>query len=132
MRVDLNCDLGEAFGNYSFGGDHQIIPLITSANVACGFHAGDENVMNETVKLAKAHNVAVGAHPGLPDLKGFGRRNIDISNDEIYNLMIYQLGHYKGFVAFIKLKLIMLNRMVHCIRWVQRQRNSKRYSTSCL
>lgn len=61
MRVDLNCDLGEAFGNYSFGGDRQIIPLITSANVACGFHAGDENVMNETVKLAKAHNVAVGA-----------------------------------------------------------------------
>ncbi|EUY54752.1 LamB/YcsF family protein [Staphylococcus aureus M0411] len=105
MRVDLNCDLGEAFGNYSFGGDHQIIPLITSANVACGFHAGDENVMNETVKLAKAHNVAVGAHPGLPDLKGFGRRNIDISNDEIYNLMIYQLGALQGFCRIHQLKI---------------------------
>ncbi|MDN8994305.1 LamB/YcsF family protein, partial [Staphylococcus aureus] len=77
---ELNCDLGEALGNYSFGGDHQIIPLITSSNVACVFHAGDENVMNETVKLAKSHNVAVGAHPGLPDLKGFFRLNIYISN----------------------------------------------------
>ncbi|CDR26015.1 5-oxoprolinase subunit PxpA [Staphylococcus schweitzeri] len=105
MRVDLNCDLGEAYGNYSFGGDHQIIPLITSANIACGFHAGDENVMNETVKLAKEHNVAIGAHPGLPDLKGFGRRNMDISLNEIYNLMIYQLGALQGFCQIYQVKI---------------------------
>lgn len=105
MRVDLNCDLGEAYGNYSFGGDYQIIPLITSANIACGFHAGDENVMNETVKLAKEHNVAIGAHPGLPDLKGFGRRIMDISLDEIYNLMIYQLGALQGFCQIYQVRI---------------------------
>ncbi|RIL69897.1 5-oxoprolinase subunit PxpA [Staphylococcus devriesei] len=97
MQIDLNCDLGEAFGNYSFGGDADIIPLITSANIACGFHAGDENVMNETVKLAKEHGVGIGAHPGLPDLKGFGRRNMDIAPNEIYNLVVYQLGALNGF-----------------------------------
>ncbi|EHJ06693.1 5-oxoprolinase subunit PxpA [Staphylococcus simiae] len=97
MKIDLNCDLGEAFGNYSFGGDQQIIPLITSANIACGFHAGDENVINGTVKLAKDNNVGIGAHPGLPDLQGFGRRNMDMTLDEIYNLVIYQLGALQGF-----------------------------------
>lgn len=97
MKIDLNCDLGEAFGNYSFGGDKDIIPLITSANVACGFHAGDENVMNDTIKIAKDNGVSIGAHPGLPDLKGFGRRNIDIAPQEVYNLMIYQLGALEGF-----------------------------------
>ncbi|MCE5089835.1 5-oxoprolinase subunit PxpA [Staphylococcus devriesei] len=97
MQIDLNCDLGEAFGNYSCGGDADIIPLITSANIACGFHAGDENVMNETVKLAKEHGVGIGAHPGLPDLKGFGRRNMDIAPNEIYNLVVYQLGALNGF-----------------------------------
>ena len=78
MQIDLNCDLGEAFGNYSFGGDKDIIPLITSANIACGFHAGDENVMNETIQLAKENNIGIGA-PGLPDLQGFGRRTMDIA-----------------------------------------------------
>lgn len=97
MKIDLNCDLGEAFGNYSFGGDQQIIPLITSANIACGFHAGDANVMNDTVKLAKNNNVGIGAHPGLPDLQGFGRRNMDMTLGEIYNLVIYQLGALQGF-----------------------------------
>ncbi|EEK11465.1 5-oxoprolinase subunit PxpA [Staphylococcus hominis] len=97
MKVDLNCDLGEAFGNYSFGGDKDIIPLITSANIACGFHAGDENVMNQTVKLAKENHVSIGAHPGLPDLKGFGRRKMDINLTEVYNLIVYQLGALEGF-----------------------------------
>lgn len=97
MKVDLNCDLGEAFGNYSFGGDKDIIPLITSANIACGFHAGDENVMNQTVKLAKENHVSIGAHPGFPDLKGFGRRKMDISPTEVYNLIVYQLGALEGF-----------------------------------
>ncbi|OJH00965.1 lactam utilization protein LamB [Staphylococcus hominis] len=97
MKVDLNCDLGEAFGKYSFGGDKDIIPLVTSANIACGFHAGDENVMNQTVKLAKKNHVSIGAHPGLPDLKGFGRRKMDISPTEVYNLIVYQLGALEGF-----------------------------------
>lgn len=97
MKIDLNCDLGEAFGNYSFGGDKDIIPLITSANIACGFHAGDENVMNETIQLAKENNVGIGAHPGLPDLQGFGRRKMDIKPKEIYNLVVYQLGALNGF-----------------------------------
>ena len=97
MKVDLNCDLGEAFGNYSFGGDKDIIPLITSANIACGFHAGDENVMNQTVNLAKENHVSIGAHPGFPDLKGFGRRKMDISPTEVYNLIVYQLGALEGF-----------------------------------
>ncbi|OFN97096.1 lactam utilization protein LamB [Staphylococcus sp. HMSC077B09] len=97
MRIDLNCDLGEAFGNYSFGGDNQIIPLITSANIACGFHAGDENVMYDTIKLVKDNGIGIGAHPGLPDLKGFGRRNMDITPKEIYNLVVYQLGALDGF-----------------------------------
>ena len=97
MQIDLNCYLGEAFGNYSFGGDKDIIPLITSANIACGFHAGDENVMNETIQLAKENNVGIGAHPGLPDLQGFGRRKMDIKPKEIYNLVVYQLGALNGF-----------------------------------
>ncbi|MFI8627847.1 5-oxoprolinase subunit PxpA [Staphylococcus capitis] len=97
MQIDLNCDLGEAFGNYSFSGDKDIIPLITSANIACGFHAGDENVMNETIQLAKENNVGIGAHPGLPDLQGFGRRKMDIKPKEIYNLVVYQLGALNGF-----------------------------------
>lgn len=97
MQIDLNCDLGEAFGNYSFGGDKDIIPLITSANIACGFHAGDEDVMNETIQLAKENNVGIGAHPGLPDLQGFGRRKMDIKPKEIYNLVVYQLGALNGF-----------------------------------
>ena len=97
MQIDLNCDLGEAFGNYSFGGDNDIIPLITSANIACGFHAGDENVMNETIQHAKEDNVGIGAHPGLPDLQGFGGRKMDIKPKEIYNLVIYQLGALNGF-----------------------------------
>lgn len=105
MKVDLNCDLGEAFGNYSFGGDDQIIPLITSANIACGFHAGDQNVMNQTVELAKANGVGIGAHPGLPDLQGFGRRNMDLSPKEIYDIVIYQLGALSGFCNVHQVKI---------------------------
>ena len=79
MQVDLNCDLGESFGNYKLGDDETILPLITSANVACGFHAGDQHVMNQTVEIAKQHNIHIGAHPGYQDLIGFGRRNIDVT-----------------------------------------------------
>lgn len=105
MNIDLNCDLGEAYGNYSFGSDQDIIPLITSANIACGFHAGDENVMNRTIQLAKKHQVGIGAHPGLPDLKGFGRHNMDIAPEEIYNIVIYQLGALNGFCRIHDVKM---------------------------
>ncbi|WP_353419002.1 5-oxoprolinase subunit PxpA [Staphylococcus warneri] len=105
MQIDLNCDLGEAFGNYSFCGDKDILPLITSANIACGFHAGDANVMNETIQLAKRHNIGIGAHPGLPDLQGFGRRKLDMSPEEVYNIVVYQLGALNGFCQIHDVKM---------------------------
>ena len=92
MPIDINCDLGEAFGNYSLGCDDQIIHHITSANLACGFHAADPLVMETSVKLAAAHGVVVGAHPGYPDLRGFGRRNLDCTAQEIRSDVIYQVG----------------------------------------
>lgn len=105
MQIDLNCDLGEAFGNYSFGGDKDILPLITSANIACGFHAGDADVMNETIQLAKKNKIGIGAHPGLPDLQGFGRRKLDMTPDEIYNIVVYQLGALNGFCQIHDVKM---------------------------
>ncbi|WP_281186916.1 5-oxoprolinase subunit PxpA [Staphylococcus schleiferi] len=105
MKIDLNCDSGESFGNYKIGNDQSVIPLITSANIACGFHAGDENVMAETVKLAKQNHVGVGAHPGFPDLQGFGRRNLDMSLKEIFNMVVYQVGALKAFCDIQGVKL---------------------------
>ncbi len=95
--IDLNCDMGESFGVYKLGLDEEIIKYISSVNIACGFHAGDPQVMNSTVRLAKAHGVWVGAHPGFNDLIGFGRRNIDISPEDLVNEIIYQIGAIKGF-----------------------------------
>lgn len=92
LRIDLNCDLGESYGAYQIGNDPLVLPLITSANVACGFHGGDYRVMHETVRLAKQHGVAVGAHPGYPDLHGFGRRPMQLSADEVFDLVVYQIG----------------------------------------
>ena len=97
MRIDINCDLGESFGNYKIGHDREIMPYITSANVACGFHAGDPIIMAKTVKLAKENQVAVGAHPGFPDLMGFGRRRMKLSKEEVSNIMIYQIGALEAF-----------------------------------
>ncbi|KEQ19504.1 LamB/YcsF family protein [Endozoicomonas numazuensis] len=97
--LDLNCDMGESFGQYVMGNDAGIMPYISSANIACGFHAGDPNIMAKTVKLALEHHVAVGAHPGLPDLQGFGRRNINISPEEAYTLTLYQIGALSAFVT---------------------------------
>jgi UPF0271 protein len=97
-RVDLNCDLGESFGAYTMGMDERILPFLTSANIACGFHAGDPGVMYRTVNLALKNKVAIGAHPGLPDLVGFGRRNMEISPREAYEMVIYQIGALYGFV----------------------------------
>lgn len=97
MKIDLNADLGESFGNYTIGNDEKIIPLITSANVACGFHAGDFMVMEETVKRCKESGTGIGAHPGYPDMQGFGRRNMDLSNEEVAASITYQLGALDGF-----------------------------------
>lgn len=96
-RVDLNCDLGESFGNYTCGMDASVIPHISSANVACSFHAGDPLVMEKTVVLAAKYNTAVGAHPGYPDLVGFGRRNMAVSPAELKAMVIYQIGALKAF-----------------------------------
>lgn len=99
MKIDINCDMGESFGIYGLGEDEKIIPYITSANIACGFHGGDPVVMEKTVRLAKSHNVAVGAHPGYPDLIGFGRRKIDTVRGEIKNYVLYQIGAIAAFAG---------------------------------
>lgn len=96
--VDLNSDLGESFGSYIIGNDEYVLDYITSANIACGFHASDPAVMEKTVKQALEKGVALGAHPGFPDLMGFGRREIDISHEEARAYMIYQIGALNGFV----------------------------------
>lgn len=96
--VDLNCDMGESFGAYKMGNDEEILDFVTSANIACGFHAGDPATMRKTVQLALEKNVGIGVHPGLADLVGFGRRVIQISPQEAYDLMIYQIGALYGFV----------------------------------
>ena len=98
LKVDLNSDLGESFGRYTLGMDDQILPVISSANVACGFHASDPVVMENTVKLAKASGVAVGAHPGYPDLMGFGRRNMTVTPQEARAYTLYQLGALDAFL----------------------------------
>jgi UPF0271 protein len=96
-RVDLNCDMGESFGAYRIGADDSVFPYITSANVACGFHGGDPTVMRSTLARARELGVSVGAHPGLPDLIGFGRRSMDVTPDDVYDLMVYQIGALLGF-----------------------------------
>ena len=92
ITIDLNCDLGESFGHYKLGENTAILQYITSANIACGFHAGDPSVMRETVARCIEHQVSIGAHPGLPDLVGFGRREMAISPTEAYDLTVYQIG----------------------------------------
>ena len=96
-RVDLNCDLGESFGAYTIGCDELVIPLVSSANVACGFHASDPVVMEKTIAMAAGAGIGVGAHPGFPDLMGFGRRNMVITPAEARAYTLYQLGALSGF-----------------------------------
>ncbi len=98
MAVVVNCDMGEAFGLYKMGDDEGLMPHIDVANVACGFHASDFNHMRKTVKLAKQHGVKVGAHPSLPDLQGFGRREMKIGREEMVNCILYQVGALKAFL----------------------------------
>jgi UPF0271 protein len=98
--VDLNCDCGESFGAYRMGDDEAMLDIVTSANVACGFHAGDPDIMAETFRIAKLKGVAVGAHPSFPDLQGFGRRRMSYSNAEIERLVAYQIGAAQALAAY--------------------------------
>lgn len=105
MQIDLNVDMGESYGMYSMGDDAGFMPLISSSNIACGFHAGDPCVMHRTVALAAEHCTAVGAHPGLPDLQGFGRRVMEVTMEELYCDLLYQVGALQAFVKASGLKL---------------------------
>ncbi|MBP6018725.1 MAG: LamB/YcsF family protein [Burkholderiaceae bacterium] len=99
LTIDLNCDMGESFGAWTMGQDADILPYVTSANIACGFHAGDPSTMRSTVQGALAHGVALGAHPGLPDLAGFGRRRMDITPDAAYDMVVVQVGALAAVAA---------------------------------
>ncbi len=103
--IDLNCDMGESFGRYTLGLDEEVIKAITSANVACGWHAGDPLVMDATVAMARENGVGVGAHPGYPDLLGFGRRNMDCTLEEIRAYVTYQVGALQAFCTAHGMKL---------------------------
>jgi len=103
--IDLNCDMGESYGAYTIGGDAGVVAYITSANIACGFHASDPMVMDRTVRLCRDNNVAPGAHPGFPDRVGFGRRFMDLTAEELINDVIYQVGALRGFLARYELPL---------------------------
>ncbi len=106
LRVDLNSDLGESFGAYKLGQDEKILDIVTSANIACGYHAGDYNIMDLTVKMAIEKGVGIGAHPGFPDILGFGRRTMQFDPKEIYNFIVYQIG---ALQAFAKINSATLN-----------------------
>ncbi len=105
VRIDLNSDVGESFGTYKLGLDEEVIPHISSANIACGFHGGDPEVMRKTVELAKRFGVEAGAHPGFPDLLGFGRRNMDATLEEIQDYVVYQFGALEAFARSQGVKL---------------------------
>ena len=97
-RININVDMGESFGSYSFGSDAELIEIVPTANVACGFHAGDPHVMRETVATALEHGVEIGAHVGLPDLIGFGRRWLEVSADELHDYTLFQIGALDAFI----------------------------------
>lgn len=99
LRIDLNSDMGESFGVWKLGNDEAILPFVSSANIACGFHGGDPATMRKTVAAALKNGVALGAHPGLPDLQGFGRRNMAITDQEAYDMMVVQIGALAGVAA---------------------------------
>jgi 5-oxoprolinase (ATP-hydrolysing) subunit A len=104
-KIDINCDMGESFGNFRVGNDEEVMPLITSANVGCGFHGGDPVTMARTVALAKKHGVGVGSHPALPDLMGFGRREMKITPEETRAYVLYQTGALRAFLESRGMKL---------------------------
>src|SRR5258705_3401510 len=104
-RIDLNCDMGESYGAWKMGADAEVMPFISSANIACGFHAGDPATIRNTVRLAVDRGVAIGAHPSLPDLQGFGRRVMKISPQDMYDLVLYQAGAVEAFARAAGAKL---------------------------
>jgi UPF0271 protein len=104
-KIDLNCDMGESYGAWKMGDDAAIMPLITSANIACGFHGGDPATIRRTVRLAVDNGVAIGAHPSLPDIQGFGRRVMKISPQDMYDLVVYQAGAVEAFARAAGAKL---------------------------
>ncbi|WP_415888846.1 5-oxoprolinase subunit PxpA [Neptuniibacter sp. SY11_33] len=105
MSLKLNCDLGESFGSWEMGLDEAVMPHIDQANIACGFHAGDPLVMQKTLALAKQNDVMIGAHPGYPDLVGFGRRSLKVSSDELTSMLLYQISALDGMAASAGLEL---------------------------
>jgi len=105
VPIDLNCDMGESFGVYCLGNDAEAVRHVTSANIACGFHASDPNWMESTVRLCADHGVMVGAHPGYPDILGFGRRFMEVSPRDLANYVLYQVGALKAFLDFFGLPL---------------------------
>jgi len=104
-KVDINCDMGESFGLYVQGNDEEMMKYITSANIACGYHGGDPHVMRQTIELAKKYDVAVGVHPGYPDLVGFGRREMACTAEEIKDYVLYQMGALREFARTYDIKL---------------------------
>ena len=105
VHIDINCDMGESYGRWTLGHDEEVMPNITSANIACGFHGGDPATIRKTVRLAVDHGVAIGAHPSLPDIQGFGRRAMKISPQDMYDLVVYQAGAVEGFARAAGAKL---------------------------
>ncbi|MCL6444256.1 MAG: LamB/YcsF family protein [Alicyclobacillus sp.] len=105
MRIDLNSDCGESYGRFVVGQDEQVIPLVTSVNIACGFHGGDPHVMHRAIRLAREAGVAIGAHPGLMDLHGFGRRELPVTPAEVYDWTLYQIGALAAFTRSEKVPL---------------------------
>jgi UPF0271 protein len=103
-RIDFNCDMGEGFGAWRLGCDDQVIRYVTSANIACGFHAGDPAHMRKTVQMAESHGVGIGAHPGFPDLRGFGRRNMSASPEDVKDDLVYQIGALTAFTRAKRLQ----------------------------
>ena len=124
-QVDLNSDLGESFGRYTIGMDEKIIPLISSANIACGYHASDPVVMLESIAKTKEAGIKIGAHPGLPDLMGFGRRNMAISPAEAKAYTLYQISALGGMCQANGMRLQHVNHMVPYTTWLPK-------ITSCL
>lgn len=102
MPIDINCDMGEGMDVLTLDKDEEILDYVTSINIACGYHAGNHTIMHRTVQNAIRKNIRIGAHPGYPDLQGFGRRNMDVSAEEIYNMMVYQVGALQAFVSVEK------------------------------
>jgi UPF0271 protein len=105
VKINLNADLGESFGAWRMGADEEILPLVDSANIACGFHAGDPMVMRKTLKLARRYGVSIGAHPSFPDLQGFGRRRMSISGEELEDIILYQIGALAGVARAERLEV---------------------------